>query len=206
MKIAVIPARGQSRRLPRKNILPFHGKPLIAHSIETALASGLFDQVYVSTEDHEIGAIAERYGAKVLRRDPKLAELDGAPDPGTQEITAVSIENLQAGGNEITHACCIYATAPLMLAKDLHTGWNAVEVGESRGIDFAMSVGIRPVRDAGQWYWGTARAFLDREPLSLMGANVMKVVLPDDRIQDINNLQDFQRAERLYALMHKVAA
>lgn len=88
MKVAIIPARGGSVRIPRKNIKIFHGRPIISYSIDTAQRSGLFDAVYVSTEDAEIAAIARKYGAALIHRPPELAEI-GAPDCGTQESISI---------------------------------------------------------------------------------------------------------------------
>ena len=116
MKLAVIPARGGSKRIPRKNIRPFGGKPMIAHSIQCALQSGLFDRVIVSTDDDEIAEVALQYGAEVpFHRPPELSD-DHA---GTTEVIAHAVRWLVEQGAAPTAVCCIYATAPFIRSSDL---------------------------------------------------------------------------------------
>lgn len=201
MKVAIIPARGNSQRIPRKNIRDFHGKPIIAYSITTALESGLFDGgIWVSTEDAEIAAIAQQYGANYLKRPPELAEIDGAPDPGTQEVTRHSIEVLTAAGIKADEVCCIYATAPLMTAYYLTLGYRVLMRNPKAA--FAYSVGGDQPRDAAQFYWGHARSFLDRIPLHPYAENVWKIMIPDNQMCDINTEADWARAEHMYQALH----
>jgi CMP-N-acetylneuraminic acid synthetase len=132
-RVALIPARGGSKRLPRKNILPFRGKPMIAYSIEAAVGSGLFDQVVASTEDDEIAAIATAAGAEVDRRDPALA--------GDQvRVTTVSIDFLdreRAHGRCYDVLCVLYATAPMRDADDVRRTVGLLEPGRC---SFALAV------------------------------------------------------------------
>lgn len=114
--LAVIPARGGSKRIPRKNVKDFNGKPLISYAIKAALGSGIFDRVVVSTDDEDIAAIAKEYGAEVpFLRDKKLAD----DYTGTFDVMADAYERLKATGQKFDGVCCIYATAPLLLPKHL---------------------------------------------------------------------------------------
>lgn len=194
-RYAIIPARGGSKRLPRKNVRSFMGKPIIAHSIATAQASGLFATVYVSTEDAEIAQVAREYGAAVLDRPAHLAD-DLA---GTPEVMQHHATEFQFRG--ASFLCCIYPTAPLMTVEDLHTGLTELK---GYGADFAFSVGTDPLCDAGQWYWGKTHAFA--EGRQLFGPDSLMIPLPRERVCDINVEKDWLRAELLYAAMHRKAA
>ena len=150
--VAIIPARGGSRRIPRKNIREFHGKPIIAYSIITARNCGLFDAVCVSTDDDEIAAIAIGHGAMILERSKWLAD----DYVGTQQVMqdALSVFSAQHMDQHYDHACCIYATCPMLTVEDLHDGYRALKKRVAR---YAFSVGADPLRDAGMFYWGTAK-------------------------------------------------
>lgn len=223
MKIAVIPARGGSKRIPRKNIKSFCGKPIIAYSIETALESSLFDQVIVSTDDDEIAEVAKQYGAEIpFKRPAKLSD----DLTGTNAIVKHAIEWFDSNDTTISEACCIYATAPLLQAKYLQQGLKQLQSGNS---DFAFSVtsfafpiqralrllsdntveAINPDaigqrsqdleeswHDAAQFYWGTADAFLSELPL--MSNHSIGIVLPRYRVQDIDTEEDWVQAELMY--------
>lgn len=192
-RIAIIPARGGSRRIPGKNIREFHGKPILAYSIETARKSGLFNAgVWVSTDSPEIACVAEAYGAGVHRRDPALA----SSDVGTQEVMAAALVDLQSDTPaRIDAACCIYATAPLMCAADLRRGLGMLAAGLT---PYVYSVGPDS-KDAGQFYWGLKESFITGMPLD---GNSQHVVLSATRCCDINVEEDFLRAERMYAELH----
>ena len=130
--IAIIPARGGSKRLPRKNIADFMGKPIIAWTIEAAKESGVFERVVVSTEDKEIAAISEQYGADIDQRDPALAT-------DTARETDVMLELLSREEKQGTHydiTCCLYATAPLRTASDIKAVIGLIEPGTC---DFALA-------------------------------------------------------------------
>lgn len=195
VRVAVIPARGGSVRIPRKNVRAFHGKPIIAYSIETARQTRLFDRVIVSTDDGEIADVAAEYGAEVLRRQ----QCDGTT--GTQEVVRQVL--FQRGELQAADfVCCIYATAPLMRVRDLK--WGSCEM--ARGVaNFAFSVGTDPLRDAGQFYWGRTEAFLAGCPL--IDPKTAMIPIPEDRVCDINTIEDFSRAEAMYnALLNARAA
>ena len=227
MKMAVIPARGGSKRIPRKNIRPFCGKPIIAYSIEAALQSTLFDRVIVSTDDHEIANIARACGAKIpFMRPPELAN-DYA---GTLPVIRHAIESMQAQEVFPDYVCCIYATAPFVKPSDLQRGWKTLS---ESGADYAFTVTrfsypiqraikITPegrvemfqpenytarsqdleeaYHDAGQFYWGRVGAFLEETPL--LSKNAAPVLLPRHQVQDIDTLEDWDRAELMFKAWH----
>lgn len=192
--IAIIPARGGSTRIPRKNIRPFHGKPIIAYSIETARVSCLFDEIIVSTDHQDIVAVAKGYGAKVHMRAAKLCE----NEVGTQEVARAAL--LWWAGCQLErvtqHACCIYATAPLMSAHDLRVGYAGL-LSFRPPADYVRSVGGEPCADAGQFYWGAVHTFIERPELK-GNQNVVDIHIPKERVCDINTEEDWQRAERMY--------
>lgn len=133
MKVAVIPARGGSKRIPQKNIKAFHGKPMIAYSIEAALASGCFDKVIVSTDDEEIATIAELYGAEVPFLRPANISDDYAT---TIDVMAHAIRWCNNVGWKVDAVCCLYATAPFVLPEDLLQGYALLQ---EAGVQFAFS-------------------------------------------------------------------
>jgi N-acylneuraminate cytidylyltransferase len=229
MKLAIIPARGGSKRIPRKNIKPFCGKPMIAWSIKAALASGCFDHIIVSTDDAEIADVARAHGAEVPFMRP--SELSDDHTGTIPVIThAVGWQNLH--GQAATEVCCLYATAPFVQATDLQRG---LQVLQSTGADYAFSVTsyVFPIQrairitadqrvdmfqpehfntrsqdlpeawhDAGQFYWGQAQAWLAATQLISHGS--APVPLPLHRVQDIDTPEDWYRAEWLYkAIQHE---
>lgn len=184
MSIAIIPARGGSVRIPRKNIRPFHGKPIIAYSIEAAQDSGLFGDVIVSTDDGEIAKTAMQYGARVLRRSPD----DGSR--GTQEVAKEVLDTMGYDGI----ACVIYPTAPMLTGETLRQAFMAWR------IPFALY--LVPVatwlRDPGQFYLGEAWAF--RQSVPLTRAQMMQI---DPRTEcDINTEADWRQAEKMFAALY----
>lgn len=187
--MAILPARGGSVRLPKKNIRPFFGRPIIAYSIATARESKLFDAIIVSTDDDEIAEVAQACGADVFMR----AKDDGVR--GTQEVTAEVLRKHE----EVDFAACIYPCAPLMLPADLREGYfYATRVHHSV---FIVSVGGDPLRDAGQWYFASYNNFLDKGNHTFDHAFTIQI--PDDRVCDINTLEDFQRCEKMYEALRK---
>lgn len=222
MRLAVIPARGGSKRIPRKNVKDFCGKPMIAWSIQTALESGCFDRVIVSTDDDEIAEVAIAHGADVpFRRPAELAD-DFTP---TVPVIAHAVA-WQQQTMPVSSACCLYATAPFVRADDLQTGLRMLDAG---GADYAFSATTygfpiqRAMRvdggghpsmfqpehagtrsqdleeawhDAGQFYWGTAEAWLTNRPI--LGPDSVVVALPRYRVQDIDTVEDWQRAELIF--------
>ena len=226
MKVAIIPARGGSKRIPRKNIKEFCGKPIIGWPIEAALNSKCFDRIIVSTDDAEIAEVARVYGAETPFVRPAELSNDHA---GTIPVVAHAIQWLQANENPVGKACCIYATAPFVLATDLRLG---LEILESSGADYAFSVTSFPFpiqravrittenrvqmfqpqhfntrsqdleeawHDAGQFYWGASSAWLSNKPV--FSEDAAPVVLPRFRVQDIDTLEDWQRAENMFHLL-----
>lgn len=186
--VAIIPARGGSTRIPRKNIKPFYGHPIIAYSIQKALKSGLFDRVVVSTDDQEIAEVAVRYGAEVHLRPPAMA----LNHVGTQEVAREAIMGLSLDRSDCV--CCIYATAPLMSIHDLARGLTILIQDPS--VDFTFSVGTDPLHDAGQFYWGFAHSFLNRAPL--ISPRTRMIPVSSLRDCDINVPADWETAERLF--------
>lgn len=225
-RVAIIPARGGSKRIPRKNIKTFCDKPMIAWSIEAAKASGCFDQIIVSTDDIEIAEIARECGAEVPFMRPNALSDDYT---GTIPVIRHAVAWLQEHGFPVDYACCIYATAPFVSAEDLQRGWQQIN---DTGFDYAFSVTSyafpiqRAVRitkqgtvamfspehfttrsqdleeawhDAGQFYWGTAAAWLAENPL--FAEDSVPVKLPRHRVQDIDTPEDWVRAEWLFKAM-----
>jgi len=193
--ICVIPARGGSTRIPRKNIKGFFGKPIIAYSIETAKKSGLFknepfDDIYVSTDDPEIGAIAQRYGAKRLNRSRELS----VNEIGTQEVIRDAISRIFTKKELPEYTCCLYATTPLLLSEDIHRGLKLLK--RNPYANYAFSAGTEPLHDAGGFYWGRTEAFLENK--FLFGERSIMVPLPSERVCDINTIEDWEEAERKY--------
>ena len=186
--VAILPARGGSVRLPRKNIRPFFGKPVLAETISLARACGLFDEVVVSTDDDQIAGVAHAWYARVWKRPTD----DGTR--GTQEVAAEVLTRYPSA----EHACVIYPTAALTTVEDLCEGFAALQMEETA---FAIAVGAEPLRDAGAFYWGHASAF---GIYPLISEQTRMVVLPEDRICDVNTLADWLELERKFAkLYHK---
>ena len=228
MKIAVIPARGGSKRIPRKNIRMFCGKPIIAYSISAALQTGLFDQVVVSTDDEEIAAVAREFGATTPFIRPKEIADDFT---GTNAVVKHAVAWFSAQSNDVTHACCLYATAPLVQARFITEGYGALSRSDaafafsvtSYAFPIQRAVRITPdgrvdaiypehrmtrsqdlehaYHDAGQFYWGTARAFLEEMPV--FAPHSIGVILPRHLVQDIDTLEDWDQAELIYRALHR---
>jgi N-acylneuraminate cytidylyltransferase len=228
MRLAVIPARGGSKRIPRKNIKAFGGLPMIAWSIRAAIESHCFDRIFVSTDDAEIAAVAIEHGAEVPFVRPANLSDDHT---GTIPVIAHAIDWQNQHGQAATEVSCLYATAPFVQAADLQRG---LQVLQSTGADYAFSVTSyafpiqRAIRitpgqriemfqpehfntrsqdleeawhDAGQFYWGQAKAWLAAKPL--FSHDAAPVPLPRHRVQDIDTPEDWERAEWLFrAVQH----
>ena len=223
MRIAVIPARGGSKRIPRKNVKDFCGKPMIAWAIEAAVACRCFSKVIVSTDDYEIADVAKENGAEVPFMRPAGLSDDYT---GTIPVVRHAIEWVQAHIGNVEFACCIYATAPFVTPQDLRKGCELIS---EQDIDYAVSVTSyafpiqRALRitdggsltmfnsehfatrsqdleaawhDAGQFYWGTADSWC-REKTVFDGRSI-PVLLPRHRVQDIDTTEDWTRAEWLF--------
>ncbi len=183
MRAAIIPARGGSRRIPRKNIRLFHGKPILGYSIEAART--VFDQVWVSTEDVEIAEVAHKLGALVLYRPRELAQ-DAV---GTQEVMRHAVGAIAAA--EV--ACCIYPCAPFLRPRVLYQALQLLAENERRY--YVVPVG-QWLSDPGQFYLGRAEAF--REGRMLVGAGTVLMQIDPRFALDINTEEDWQRAAALY--------
>lgn len=195
MRIAVIPARGKSERLPRKNIRSFYGKPMLAYTIETALASKLFGQVYVSTDDAEIAEVAAKYGAVPTMRPAHLA----ASNVGTPEVMQHHASEWAL--RRAAYLACLYPCAPLMTVEDLHLAFEKLK---AYGADYAFGFCDDPLRDSGSYYFGKYSAFA--EGRTMFGPDTLMIPVPPERCCDINCERDWVRAELLYAAMRKKAA
>ena len=156
----IIPAKGQSTRIKNKNRRLFHGRPILSYAIEVARASGMFEDIYISTEDKEIASLARSNGAKVVDRPKQLAEI-GAPDPGTQEVTRHAIEELKISETDVV--CCLYPCVPLLIPSDLQ---KAHQMLVMRPCSYVISINTDPIKDLGNFYLGYASHFLKRLPLA----------------------------------------
>ena len=190
-RVAIIPAKGTSTRIPGKNIRPFHGRPILEYSIETAMRSGLFERgIWVSTDDPEVARVAWDAGAKVHSRQKRMTW----DDIGTQDVARAVASELWPIDGEMRPGllCVIYATAPLMTPEDLKRGLDAVIEGPT---PYAYSVGPDG-KDAGQWYWGLTSAFL--AGVDLEHPHTKRVLIPAERVCDINTVADWEQAHYLY--------
>jgi pseudaminic acid cytidylyltransferase len=228
MKIAVIPARGGSKRVPRKNIRDFCGKPMIAWAIDLAKNSGIFDHIVVSTDDSEIMEISRKWGAEIpFTRPCDLAD-DFTP---TVPVIAHAINACQGLGWEVDYVCCIYPGAPLLEANDLikslallqesrvnfiypvteyaHPIQRAMRRLPSGQMEFVGSANEMTrtqdlevtFHDAGQFYWGTSAAWLCHKKMHSDG---LGMIIPNWRVVDIDNFDDWKRAELLTAILKNV--
>lgn len=230
LKIAIIPARGGSKRIPRKNIRPFAGLPMIAHAIQSAQKAAVFDKIVISTDDDEIADIARTYGADVpFRRPPELSD-DFA---GVVPVVAHAVRWAQEHGWAATHACLIYATVPLLQPQYLREAFDKMTAEHK---SFCLSVaafpapiqrsiklapeGLEPFdpagmkarsqdlepayHDAGQFCWGTADAWLQQR--SVFSHETTGIVLPRHLVQDIDTEDDWAFAEILYKLLQQRGA
>jgi N-acylneuraminate cytidylyltransferase len=224
MNVAVIPARGGSKRIPRKNIKAFCGKPMIAWPIEAALATRAFDNVIVSTDDEEIAAVAEANGAEAPFRRPTELANDYTP---TLPVIVHAIRWFEEHRGPVRFACCIYATAPFVQARFLREGFDLLEARADAEFAFSVtsyastifrSLKIDPDgavsmfwpeheltrsqdlpqawHDAGQFYWGRKQAFLDHA--GIFSARSYPVILPRHLVQDIDTPEDWEVAEHLF--------
>jgi pseudaminic acid cytidylyltransferase len=228
MNVAIIPARGGSKRIPKKNIKDFFGKPLIAYSIQTALQSGLFDEVIVSTDDEEIAQVARKYGALTPFVRPKELSDDFT---GSGAVVAHALKYLQENGYEIDFLCTIYATAPFLEEKYLRLGLEKLKNSSAKytfsctSMPFPIqrtfkitqdercemferenfskrSQDLEPAyQDAGQFYWNNLGVQSDE----IMFANAsIPIVLPRHLVQDIDDEEDWARAQVMYEVLQKI--
>ena len=226
--VAIIPARGGSKRILRKNIKDFFGKPLIAYSIEAALKSNLFDKVIVSTDDEEIAKIAKDYGAEVPFLRPKELSDDFT---GTADVINHTVEYFNSIGESYAYICTIYATAPLLKEKYLQEGYDKLKHSNAKYSFSATSMPFpiqrtfklnkegrsemftpehyhsrsqdleEAYQDAGQFYWEN----LQKSSNEIMfGKDSIPIILPRHLVQDIDTLEDWERAEYMYEVINRL--
>ena len=225
MNIAIIPARGGSKRIKNKNIRSFLGKPIISYPIKEILKSKIFDKVIVSTDNDKIANIAKIYGGEILFKRPK--ELSGDYS-NTQEVIVHAINWIEQNIAKPKNICCIYPTSPLLKSIDLI---NSFKIFKTKKWDFLISAtefsypiqraffedkngGIKMFQpknyfkrsqdltksfhDAGQFYWGKYSAWLNKKKLFSKNSKFYK--MPKLRVQDIDNIDDWKIAEKLYKI------
>ena len=223
MIVAVIPARGGSKRIPKKNIKEFFGQPIISYSIRAAIESQLFDKVIVSTDCENIAQVAIKYGAEVPFMRPK--ELSG-DFLGTHEVVGHALKWLEDFGDAVEYACCIYATAPMIQVSDLIKGYDLIKTEKWKAVIAATRYSYPVFRsfkklhdgglemvfpehynsrsqdlpevyhDAGQFYWAKAKEWKNK-PGGFSENNTI-IELSNHLIQDIDTIADWNRAEKIY--------
>ena len=228
--LAIIPARGGSKRIPRKNIKDFLGKPIIAYSIQTALESKLFDEVIVSTDDDEIATIALKYGASV----PFMRSVGNSTDyASTADVLLEVLQQLNNIKKTYQNVCCIYPTAPLISVENLRKGYLLLKANNYDTVfpicsfsypilrSLVMDIEGKAImkwpenlnkrsqdlpqfyHDAGQFYWANISVFLSQK--KLFTKNTGAIVLDEVQVQDIDNEIDWKLAELKYSLLSKIS-
>ena len=225
MNVAIIPARGGSKRILKKNIKEFLGSPIISYPIKAAIKTKLFERIIVSTDDHEISNIAKNFGADVPFIRPKYLSDDLTP---TQPVIKHAINWLEDSGLKFKYACCIYATAPLLQANDICKSLEIISNSSDDIMLFSAASFSYPIEraltlnkegfismlypeninkrsqdlketfhDAGQFYWASSKRWVNE-------ADIFKLskpyILPRSRVQDIDNLEDLKHAELLFKM------
>ena len=223
--VAIITARGGSKRIPRKNIKPFMGKPMVCYAIEAALGSRLFDEVMVSTDDDEIAEIARNAGANIPFRRSEATANDFAT---TRDVLLEVLGEYEKRGQLFEWFSCIYPCVPfltselLVAAKDKFSSSGADALMPVVRYSFPIQRAVKENRDGfleyrepenapkrsqdlehmyhdvGMFYFYKAREFVS-------GANlrIAPFVMPEERIQDIDTLEDWQLAEMKYRLLNQ---
>ena len=225
--LAVIPARGGSKRIPLKNIKQFCGRPILAYSIEAAVGSGIFDEVMVSTDNDEIAAIAQQYGASV----PFLRSAEASSDyASTMDVLLEVLERYRQSDREFSYLCCIYPAAPFVTAEKLRQAFQMLcdsgadtlvpvipfSYPPQRGFTIqgnrlrmkwpenlaARSQDLEPIyHDCGQFYFGRTDALLREK--KIFGQNTVPLFLSELEVQDIDNEDDWKLAELKYEHMKR---
>lgn len=223
MIVAIIPARGGSKRIPKKNIRSFAGKPMIAHSIEAAKKTNLFNKIIVSTDSEEIAMVAKEWGAEVpFMRPAELAD-DCA---GTDAVVLHTLNWLLDHGIKVASICCIYATAPFLSSEYIRRGYDllmdysatsafsvttfpypifrALKINDNGRVEMFWPENFETrsqdlpeaFHDAGQFYWADAQRYLKEG--RLFSSDAIPVILPRYLVQDIDTNEDWQAAERMF--------
>lgn len=227
-RIAIIPARGGSKRIPRKNVKAFLGMPIIAYSIRAALESGIFDEVMVSTDDEEIAETARQYGANV----PFLRSKETANDfATTADVINEVLDSYEKLGEKFDKVCCLYATAPFVTSERLKEAAKVLDNESSDSVFTCVPFSYPVLRglivdghgrvsmkwpeykdsrsqdlqqfyhDAGQFYFASVQSF--RMNNSFWGENTAPIILSELEVQDLDTPTDWAIAEMKYQLMHK---
>ncbi|MDF7825521.1 pseudaminic acid cytidylyltransferase [Pontiellaceae bacterium B12227] len=226
MNVCIIPARGGSKRIPNKNIREFCGKPMIAHSIEAANNSAVFDRIIVSTDSDEIGAVAKKWGAEVPFTRPEELSNDHAT---TDSVIQHALNWFGDHGGLPDHACCLYATAPFVQPEFLIQGLEILQETQAtsafsvtsfsfpifRGLQVNSTGALEMIwpehrltrsqdlpetyHDAGQFYWVNVEKYIQAP--SIYAVDAAPVILPRYRVQDIDTPEDWTRAELMYQAM-----
>ena len=223
--IAIIPARGGSKRIPKKNIKPFFGKPLIAYSIEAALKSKIFNKVVVSTDDMEIAAVARKYGAEVpfYRPDELSDDLTSLAD-----VLDHAVDYLVGLGERYEYVCTIYATAPLIQVKHLLKGYEALKNSDAinafscTSMPFPIQRAFKidekgrckmftpeyyatrsqdleeAYQDAGQFCWTNKKRAVKNTNKTVFSEISIPIIIPRYMVQDIDTTEDWKQAELIY--------
>ena len=224
--IAIITARGGSKRIPKKNIKEFCGKPIIAYSIEAALNSGVFDEVMVSTDSEEIAAISKQYGANVPFLRSEATSNDFAT---TADVLTEVINEYKELGIEYDSFCCLYPTAPFVTAKKLKDAMKSFGNSDCDSLISVVQFSFPPQRafvindgtlryqypenamkrsqdlepiyhDCGQFYICNVDMFMEKK--TLVSEKTVPFIIPDEEVQDIDNMSDWLIAEAKYRVLH----
>ncbi|MCH5274568.1 MAG: pseudaminic acid cytidylyltransferase [Lachnospiraceae bacterium] len=225
--VAIITARGGSKRIPKKNVKPFLGKPIILYSIQAALSSGIFDEVMVSTDDEEIAELAKAAGASV----PFLRSEEAANDHATTaDVLWEVFSTYREQGRNFDYACCIYPTAPFVSGEKLRKAMTMLQEAEADSLLPVVRFSFPPQRsvvlrdgflsfrwpehmnsrsqdlepfyhDAGQFYCMKVSSFLEQKRLVM--DKTIPFELPELEVQDIDTLQDWEIAEVKYQILHR---
>lgn len=223
--IAIITARGGSKRIPKKNIREFCGKPIIAYSIEAAIESKMFDMVMVSTDSEEIADIGRKYGAEVPFMRSEATSNDYAD---TTDVLKEVIEEYHKRGQTFDSFCCIYPTAPFVTAEKLRESYKLLQADDVCNVIPMVPFSFPPQRgmvktgkyitpaypehinkrsqdleeilhDCGQFYWCKTKAFLENP--DILGNHTVPFIVPETEVQDIDNISDWELAEMKYKYM-----
>jgi pseudaminic acid cytidylyltransferase len=227
LRLALIPARGGSKRIPRKNVKLFAGLPMIAHALRAARETGLFDRIIVSTDDEAIADVARQHGAEIPFLRPAALADDFA---GTDAVIQHALEWFAQQGEQVSEFCCIYATAPFVQPAYIHRGLEILRARQAAttfSVTSYASTIFRSLKidgngrmemfwpenftkrsqdlpeafhDAGQFYWGdTARYLVEGR---LFSSNSFPVIIPRSRVQDIDTPEDWERAEQMFRVLN----
>lgn len=226
--IAVIPARGGSKRIPGKNIKNFCGKPVIAYSIEAALDSGIFDEVMVSTDSGEIADVAKKFGAKIPFMRSEKTSNDYAI---IADVLSEVLETYREKGSNFDTCCCIYSTAPFVTAEKLKAAYKIFQESSAKSLLSVSLFSFPPQRglfiregklvhfqpeymntrsqdiekmyhDCGQFLIVDAACFMSEK--KLMTDNTIPFIIDDIEVQDIDTIEDWKIAELKYNILHKI--